>query len=105
MNRDQLKEALTGMGVSFANNASTEKLQALYDEALAAKAAGGNPPAGDAPDAPPPAAPDAPKKTEASGEIPEDEIIAKTRAGLSRAQAIEVITAQREHDKQLAKMG
>lgn len=99
------------MGVSFANNASTEKLQALYDESLAAKAAGGAPPsegnAGAAPAA-------APAKTTftalvekdaaavASGdEISEDEIRAKVAAGLSRAQAIEVITSQRIHDRAL----
>lgn len=38
-----------------------------------------------------------------SSEIPEEEISAKVRAGLTRAQAIEVITNQRRHDAELAK--
>jgi len=40
---------------------------------------------------------------EAPKGISEEEITAKVRAGLTRAQAIEVITAQRAHDKGLKK--
>lgn len=117
------------MGVSFPKNAKPEKLQALYDEALAAKAAGGEiskdtPPdapapegnSGSAPDAAPAADPApaaaAPRKTfsqevtEAAqadaDEIPELEIITKMKAGLKREQAIEVIRNQRAHDKALS---
>jgi hypothetical protein len=38
----------------------------------------------------------------AADEIPEIEIVAKIRAGLTREQAIEVINNQRAHDKALA---
>jgi len=122
MNPDQLKEALTGMGVSFPKNAKPEKLQALYDEALAAKAAGGeapqgSAPEGEAPEGNPGPAPDAapaadpvpaaaaPAKTfseEVDDEILEIEILSKMKAGLKREQAIEVIRNQRAHDKSLS---
>jgi hypothetical protein len=44
-------------------------------------------------------------ETQASApeEITEEEITAKVRAGLSRAQAVGVITGQRAHDAELAK--
>lgn len=41
--------------------------------------------------------------TEAPKGITEEEISAKVRVGLSRDQALEVITAQRDHDAALAK--
>jgi hypothetical protein len=88
MNPDQLKEALTGMGVSIPENATPKKLQALYDKGMAAKAAGGE----ISEDASPDDAADA-------EEIPELEIIEKMRAGLKREQAVEVIRHQRAHDQ------
>lgn len=115
MNRDELKAALTEMGVTFAGNASTEKLQSLYDEAIARKAAGESPstPKDDAPkdeaqkdELPPgPEAIAADKEvasmqpTEAPEGIPEAEIAVKVSAGLTRDQAIEVITNQRAWDE------
>jgi hypothetical protein len=42
-------------------------------------------------------------ETAETNEISEDEIAPKVRAGLTRAQAIEVITNQRIHDAELAK--
>ena len=125
MNRESLQEALTGMGVSFPKNAKPEKLQALYDEALAAKAAGGEiskdtPPDAPAPEGNPGPAPDAapaadpapaaaaPAKTfseELDDEILEIEILSKMKAGLKREQAFEVIRNQRAHDKSLASAG
>ena len=129
MNRDELKSALTEMGVSYAGNASTEKLQALYDEAMARKAAGEWPstPMDAAPEdaAPPEELPPGPEAAaakesaaaatkeaaaakkeaatlqpaEAPKDIPEAEISEKVTAGLTRDQAIEVITNQRAWDE------
>lgn len=127
MDINQLREELTKRGISFAANAGLANLQGKLDEALALEAeamakqvAGADlsvlatgsetaptpPPelevvvkpgaaTGAAPAAAAATAPAAPE------EIPELEILAKMRAGLTREQAVEVISNQRAHDKGL----
>lgn len=94
MNREELKEALAAMGVTHANNASTEKLNELYEASLAAAAAGGTVTT----------EAEAEAVTAAKEDTPDDEreIAAKVKAGLTRGQAEEVIRSQRAHDRNLA---
>jgi hypothetical protein len=113
MDITQLREELTKRGIPFASNLGVVKLQALLDAAPAAENDGnsgapanppesgdvGKPPAGEVKAAVPAAAAStAPVEVE-SNAIPDLEIIAKMGAGLTREQAVEVITAQRAHDK------
>ncbi len=135
LSREELKTALNEMGISFPGNIGDEKLQAKYDEAVAAKAAAdaANPPGtspGEAPAGEPgkvtgagpaavdsivPASAEELAKAKAAAEaapaapgddaIQELEILEKIKAGLTREQAVEVITTQRAHDKQLAAQG
>lgn len=123
MDIEQVKARLRELGVSFPANMGEEKLRTKLAEAEAKAAEqgnpGGNPPEGGAPGPTPdsepegnspgaakgaaPAASPAPAPAEpAADAIPEGEIIAKMSAGLTRDQAVEVITNQRAHDKALA---
>lgn len=123
----ELRAELTRRGITIAANAGVTKLQSLLDaaiaeeetaaaEAIKAKSeadgltarqmvdqkiepAQGKSGAGKA--AAPAAEPSTAPATVASTAIPESEISEKVTAGLTREQAIEVITHQRAHDKAL----
>ncbi len=114
LSRDEVKAALTEKGIAFANNAPTEKLQALLDgtpgdQAPPDGAAGSvteRNPSLEADKAVVPAfAANLARRdpaVSADAEITAEEIAEKTRAGLTREQALEVIATQRAHDAALA---
>lgn len=111
MDLQQLRDELTRRGISFAANAGVANLEAKLAEAIAkekeltGETLPQDPEGKSSPGPETPAAPAAVASTAPAAEVPdaisEVEIIAKTQAGLTREQAIEVITNQRAHDKAL----
>ena len=128
MNKTEVQDALRSRGIAFDETATKADLEALLKAATASAASpatvgeikGGAEPGEGVQEGGglPPVAittPEADPSTDeirdglekflsspATDEIPEIEIIAKIRAGLTRDQAIEVINNQRAHDKALA---
>lgn len=116
MNKQEIIDKLNAQGTTFDPSSTKAELEALLKSSSV--------PAGDAAAAPPataaaPEAAPAPqgddKRAEAAAPadsvtgpiteflaeretLPESEILEKVRAGLTREQAVEVISAQREHD-------
>lgn len=117
MNKTEIQDALRSRGIAYDETATKADLAALLQAATASETIpptageikGGAEPGEGVQEGGglPPVATTLPETKPVADaalqdEIPEIEIIAKIRAGLTREQAIEVINNQRAHDKALA---
>ncbi len=103
MNKEDLKAALTEKGIAFDPEATNKQLTELLENAPASTAPDQDEIKPSVIDLKAAAELEKAKPAEAPEGITEEAILEKTRFGLSREQAIEILQSQAAHDAELAK--